>query len=336
MTNDLDDRHLPECPHHGDIDGPCDWCLWALHTPELATIRAIGDDTRVLLGCDTLDTIPAVVAVARLIELLESVCLDEVRTSSARQLIHVELASVTSDLSRLHRRIDQATAPNGPIEANCRRTAGALAVVALQCDPRRLDEGAIAPSLRRDIERLTATLSVPMQLTTMLPVVEQLHHCDLPTLRTQPEWQRRPRSRAGHATLAARQLASTHLEPGSLEALVVEATIAEHTQALMSIGETLVDLGTPVTISRPLCAEPHRGRTRELLWRVSRFEWHLTFVDTGLSSCWAGRTDGEHRCTDVPWVVALAIDTSLRAGLVSALHPTIPAPFDEALHQASW
>ena len=184
--------------------------------------------------------------------------------------------------------------------------------------------------MRRDIERLTSRLSAPMQLATLLPMVEHLHRHALPELATQPEWQRRRAPAAGGASLAARQLAGAGLEPGSLEALVVEATIEEHTDLLLSLGNGLAEMGPTVTVSRPTTTHPHGGRARELVWRVSRIDWHLTLVDTGLAACWNTRVVDGTSHTDVPWVIALAIDASTRAGLVSGLYPTLPDPFDAA------
>ena len=62
-----DGVHLPECPHRGGSPTePCDWCQWAIQTPELETLLAVGRDTRALLGWGSLDSVAAVVAFARL------------------------------------------------------------------------------------------------------------------------------------------------------------------------------------------------------------------------------------------------------------------------------
>lgn len=71
----------------------------------------------------------------------------------------------------------------------------------------------------------------------------------------------------------------------------------------------------------------HAGWTRALLWRVDRIDWHLGFVATGLASCWDTELDDGSRHTDVPWVVAVAIAVSRRAGLTPARHATVPRPF---------
>lgn len=334
----VDGRHLPECPHHDDRPAdaasgggaPCEWCQWAIRSPELETVEAVGRDARALLRSDATDGVAGVVAFARLVELLDSVVLDSVWVPSARRLVEVTRHTVAAELDRLRRRIDGSVAPGGAVEARCLRTAGGLAVVALQADPRRLPEVNLPPPMRRDIERLTSRLSPTTQMAALLPVVDHLHHHALPELATQPEWQRRQPPAAGGSSLAARQLAGTRLEPGSLEALVIEATIEEHTALLLSLGDDLAELGPPVTVSRPASARPHGGRARELVWRVSRIDWHLTFVDTGLATCWNTRVDDCVRRTDVPWVIALAIDASTQAGLVSALYPTVADPFDAA------
>ncbi len=324
----IDGRHLPECPHRDERsvspDGPCDWCLWAIRTPELTTLMAIGRDTQALLHSDAVDSVAGIVAFARLVEMYDAVELDSVWVASARRLVEVTRRTVAANLGRLRVRIDHAVAADGPVETRCLRTAGALTVVALQSDPSRIDQVALPGALRRDIERLTSGLSATVQLATLLPLIEQMHHHDLPTLLTQPEWSRRPSAGSRH-NIVARQLAGAALEPGSLEALVVETAIQENTELLLSLGERLADLGPRFTVSRATIEQPHAGRTRELVWRVSRLDWHLTFVDTALAACWDARVDGGFCQTDVPWVVALAIDASLGAGLVSGLFATVPS-----------
>jgi hypothetical protein len=188
----------------------------------------------------------------------------------------------------------------------------------------------VPPALRRDIERLRASLSPSTQLATLLPLVDELHDAHLPLLRTQPEWQRRPTPGADQPSVAARQAAAAGLEPGSLEALVVEATVEELTERLFELGDALAGHGPHVTVARPLSEHPFGGWARELVWRVSRIDWHLTFFDTGLAACWDTEDDEAHdvRRAHVPWVVALAIEATTRAGLVSALYSTAAAPFD--------
>ena len=320
-----DGVHLPECPHRGGSPTePCDWCQWAIQTPELETLLAVGRDTRALLGWGSLDSVAAVVAFARLEELAASVNLESVWVSSSRRLVDATRQAVAVDLDRLRHRIARAVAAGGPIEVTCLRAAGGLAVVALQTERGR-DAGSRLPeSLRDRIDQLTRNLSVEHQIATFLHAVEALHHTELPPLATQPEWDRRPPAAAGPAGLAGRQLAAANVEPGSLEALVVESLLAETTDLLVSLGEELGDIGPPVTLRRPTTDEPHSPTARSLVWRVSRLDWHLTFVDTHHAHCWGARTEGGTDLVDVPAAVALAIEVSLAAGLVSGIYPTPP------------
>jgi hypothetical protein len=157
----------------------------------------------------------------------------------------------------------------------------------------------------------------------MLPLIDHLHWQGLPSLESQPEWDRRPRP-GDAAGVKSRQLAGTNLEAGSLESIVVESMFTQVTEQLVEMSEQLRHAAPPVTVSRPLHQGRYSQRTRNMLFRIAKIDWHLSFVDTGYAACWDTRIEGDHMVTDLPWQVAMAIEACEAHGLVSACYQEAP------------
>ena len=317
-------EHLAECPHARTTDfDSCDWCRWALLTPELASLVVVAQDTRTLLRSDVLDTIAGVVATARLLEIFGGIDIQSIRVPSARQLAATVLEDTATRLTQLRTRVNHTTRPGGPIDERCHHTAGALAVAALQIDADRHLIDQLPAVVRNGLDELTAELSGDIQLSSLLPVVEHLHWRGMPELTSQPEWARRPPP-GGNEQVRPRQLAAAGVAPGSLEALVVESIIDRCTERLLELGSHLAEAFQPVWFWRDASCRPFDSRLRQTLWRILPFEWHLTLIDTGLADCWGAATRDGVREVVVPWTIDIAIRASLKRSHGSALFHDLP------------
>lgn len=172
----------------------------------------------------------------------------------------------------------------------------------------------LPPGIRSALDETTGLLSPEVCASGLLPVVERIHWDGLPTLRSQPHWRRRSR-RDPAPPVGSGTPAGTGSTPGSLEALVIEAAVAEVTDRLSAISEELVAAAPAVSIDWG--ARFRRSdRTRALTMRMGRIDWPSTFIDSGVCSCWP-ILDGR---IVVPWTVAVAVAEGDRLGLVSATH----------------
>lgn len=317
--------HLPECPHSsvGPVGG-CDWCRWAILTPELESLLVVNRDARTLLRDDGVDTIAGIVAAARLFEIFDEADLDRIDVASARQVASRIGCETARHLDQLRRAVARATAGDGPIDRRCRRTAGALAAAALQSEHGAPRAASLPVTLRTRLDQISRDLSGEVQLASLLPVIDHLHWRGLPELISQPEWARRPRP-DDSVGLRRRQLVASGTEPGSLEALVVEAVIDRCTEGLLEFGELLGAAKPPVTYCRDGMARPFGGAVRATLWRVLRIDWHATLIDSELAACWGARTIGGVRRVVVPWYVDVAVQALMRLGHRSALFQDAPS-----------
>ena len=266
----------------------------------MTTLVDVGHDARRLVRSDVIDTVPGIVAAARLYELFADVDLTAVDVGSARELTARVGDDTERQLDVLGRSVRQATRPGGPVDERCRRTAGAIAATSLQsaADPSLV--ASFSPSVRASLDELARSVSGGVQLSSLLPVIEHVHWRGMPDLSSQPEWARRPAPGADHAVRQL-QVAASGVQPGSLEALVLESVLDRCTEALLDVGTTLSDVARPVVYRRPAAARPFDGRLRKTLWRVLPIDWHLTLVDSGLAGCWdTDEVDGV-RTTAVPW-----------------------------------
>jgi len=315
----LNDDHLPECPHAcGRGPADCDWCRWAVATPELTTVLDVGTDVGRLLRSDVLDTVPGVVAAARLFELFAGVDLDRVDVPSARRLTAVVSDDTARRLDELEHRIRLSTRPGGPIDELCRRTAGALAVASMQAGDDNEMVALLPPTLRSGFDELARTVSGGVQLASLLPVVDHLHWRGMPDLATQPEWTRRPAPGEEQA-LRTLRLAASRVQAGSLEAFVLESVLDRCTEMLVELGGRIDEVTQPVVYRRPSTESPFDGRTRATLWRILPVDWHLTLIDSGLAACWDTELIDGVRSTVVPWVVHVAGQALRKKGFRSAI-----------------
>ena len=307
------DAHLPECP---DGAGPdwrgCRWCTATLHSPSLAALLDIRHDARQLLAHVEDGSVPWVVAAVRLLELSEQPP-DDATIPSVREITCRLRRLLDDDIDRLRGTLRAQVAPNGPVERRCLRSARLLTTAAIQRPEHADVVGALSAPVRAELERVAALLSSDVQLGALLPRVEADHLVRVPNLRTQPEWGRfrRPRPSAP---------IGPNVEPGSLEALVIESLIDRVTESLEAIGEDLTEALPPVAVHRPDRHQPFSSRTRSTLWRIAHIDWHLTFVDTGHARCWNVRHHDGATVTDVPWQVAIAVRVATAHGFVSATH----------------
>ncbi|MBS1839118.1 MAG: hypothetical protein JST64_15600, partial [Actinobacteria bacterium] len=222
------------------------------------------------------------------------------------------------EVAPLRSRIDVAVGAGGPVEQRCLLSAGLLAAGALR-RPEHLERcAAMSPAVRSTFEDVAALVSAEVQQAGVVPLLEQIHWDGLPTLRTQPAWRRRP-SRASAATVGSRQAAGAGLEPGSLEALVMEATLDVVAERLTGILPALLASEAPV-LRRSSGRIRRSASTRALTMRMGRIDWAATFADSGRSRCWHAVDGG----VMLPWAVAVGIDEGERLGLLSATHSDPP------------
>lgn len=306
-------EHLPECPDRSPGPDACNWCRWAVDGAGVNQIIDTISDVGALSAdydrrCGAV-SVPWVVAATELL---------------SAPLPQPEAALIPSTgelLSRLHQvlhdcaspladRIDLAVAAGGPVERRCLISAGPLAAAALQRPQHAATLDLLPHATRQGLDRAARLLSADNQAAELLTQAETQHWDGVPTLRTQPAWERRA------SRQHARAAPSTTGGPraGSFEALVVESAIDTVTDEIDQIAGDLVH-----ALPRREMARPNRSvlseRTRLLTWRIARIDWHLTFVDTGRTDCWS-----KGGALLVPWTVALAIEECERAGLVSATH----------------
>jgi len=315
--------HLPECrnPRAAPVVD-CEWCEWAVLIPEVTTLLDIGNDARTLLRSEVADTVAGAVALTQLLDLFAGLRLDAIHVESARRLAGNIRDETGAALARLECRVRNAARAGGPLDDLLRLTGGTIAAVELQSSAAAEVVATFPDRLRTSLQDL-AGMSTQVQLASLLPVVE--HHLwrGMPDLATQPEWRRRTgpseRSRLGQL-----QITASGAEPRSLEALVVESLIDECTQHLLDLGPELAEAAPPVRYTRPHSELRHSAKARNILWRVARFDWHLTFIDTGLALCWGARSEDGAAVTDVPWIIHRAITALRRAGHHSALHHQMP------------
>ena len=107
------DGHLPECPRPGGAVEDCDWCRFALRTPEADRLAELGVDAVVLREAptDQLETVAWVVAATEVLRQFEAVDLDAVLVPAARRAVQETHQEVRADLDVLGRVLDRVVAP---------------------------------------------------------------------------------------------------------------------------------------------------------------------------------------------------------------------------------
>ena len=311
------DGHLPECPRpHRPVE-ECDWCLFALRTPEVDRLAQLGADAVALREApdDQTDSVAWVVAATELCHQFEAVDLDAVLVPAARRAVDEARAEVGADVGVLDRLLDQVVAPGSGLDRRCCVAAGALTAAALRAGHADALPAAMPADLLQRATDASAALSEELQVTTLLPLLEHLQWRGLPRLLTQPEWERRP------APDDAVGVADTGLLVGSLEALVVESVVDRCTDEFLEIGQALAAVDGHSQLRRPRCPVRYSSQTRRAVFRRLRVDWSLTLVDTGRADFWDQRTDGDDVVVDVPWTVAAAVQLGARHGLASAVAP---------------
>ena len=311
------DAHLLECRRPRGPADECNWCHWALTaTPALRTLVDVHHDALVLREVAP-GHVPWVVAATGILATASAVDLAEIAVPSVAARAERVRASIAPTLAFLDTRLTAAVAAGGPVEASCLATAGLLAATAVQRPEHAAVLARFPPDVRAALAEASRLLSADLQVAALLPIVAARHEHALPELRTQMAWTRRP---AMGTTGRGEGIA---LEPGSLEAIVVEAVVERVIGLVDGVAAGLL-AGPRIRLTRPAGIEPLSERTRRALWRIARIDWHLTFVDTGRADCWDARIEAGHVVTDVPFTVALAIAAGRHAGLVSATHPDRP------------
>ena len=315
--------HLDECCSPQRPFEECEWCHWALCTPEATQLMQIQTDCAQLLNSKIAPSVAWVIACSQLLESVQDIDLSEIRVPGSRVLAGHLHRDLTAALVPLRKKLAQAVSENGPVAQRCAQTAGVLTAAAIQQPQHAALLAQLPSSLQEQLGELASSLSSHLQIAGMLPLIDHLHWQGLPSLDSQPEWDRRPRP-GDAAGLKSRQLAGTNLEAGSLESIVVESMFTHLTEQLVEMSEQLHHAAPPVTVSRPLCQGRYSQRTRNMLFRIAKIDWHLSFVDTGYAACWDTRIEGDHMVTDLPWQVAVAVEACEAHGLVSACYQDTP------------
>lgn len=310
--------HLPECGLRRGDWRTCQWCLSAIDTPELRTLQELLNDAETLLGESDPDTIPWVVAVTQLQHTVDAIDLPPWRVRSVEHINRTLERRLRLHVNSLAERMAVATATGGPIARRCITTSGLLAAVAVQSATHIDTLAELPPDIRGAIAELKSTLAPETQLSGLDATIDEDHRWQRPRLHTQPEWGvlPAPGTRRSHRSKPTDE---PSFSPGSLEALVVESVISEVIAELSHIGDRLDGLRPPVTLERSISDPPFSSQTRSLVWRHARIDWTLSFIDTGQADCWNTRIVDGHTVTDIPWTVALAIETRKNLGFVSAI-----------------
>ena len=311
------DGHLPECPRPGLPVDDCDWCRFALCTPEVGRLAQLGADAVALREApsDQTDSVAWVVAATDLCHQFDAVDLDAVLVPGARRAVDEARDEVGADIAVLGRLLDQIVAPGAGLDRRCCVAAGALTAAALRAGHADAVPPTMPDALLRRATDASAALTEELQVTTLLPLLEHLQWRGLPRLLTQPEWERRP------APGDAVGVADTGLLAGSLEALVVESVVDRCTDEFLQIGRELAAVDGQSQLRRPRCPVRYSSQTRRTVFRRLRVDWSLTLVDTGRADFWDQRSDGDDVVVDVPWTVAAAVQLGARHGLASAVAP---------------
>lgn len=312
--------HLPECRHPGRPLSECDWCLGTVADSDLRRLTDLVSDARSLIEDHDRRkgdvSVPWVVAAGDLrSEVLDDTQVRLAVPSVAELQERVHRLAVRT-VGHLGRRVEGAVVAGGPLERRCLLGAGLLAADALQRHDLRTARSRMPRPIRATLDDLSGLLSDEVRTAGLLPLVEQCHWDGLPTLRTQPVWRRRPAAPPASASRPDRPGAP---RPGSIEALVREAAVAEIEERITGILPALTAAAPPVHVERAHRI-PRADRARALTLRMGRVDWTATFLDSGLSRCWPSE-DGR---VLVPWTVALALEESDRHGLMSVTH-TDPA-----------
>ncbi|MFM7064489.1 MAG: hypothetical protein ACKO04_13515 [Actinomycetes bacterium] len=309
------DGHLPECPRPSRPVEDCDWCVFALRTPEVDRVAELGVDAVVLREApsDQLDSVAWVVAATEVCRQFESVDLDTVRVPAARRAAEQAREEVRADIDALERLLDRVVAPGSGLDQRCGVAAGALTAAALRAGHTESVPVQLPPALLRRATDASAALSEELQVVTLLPLLEHLQWRGLPRLLTQPEWERRPRP--GESV----GVADTGLLAGSLEALVVESVVDRCTDEFLQIGHELASVSGQAELRRSRQLARYSAQTRRTVFRRLRVDWHVTLVDTGRADFWAARQEGDDLVVEVPWTVAASVALGARHGLASAV-----------------
>ena len=325
--------HLLDCPHQHDArNDSCGWCDLAVVTPHVEQLVDLCHDIRALSAVAH-PTVAWLAAIDTLDDLASGLTIDDLRRPSAVVVASEIQETVSQELEALTARAAHAGRLGGPIEQACIAAGGHLAIAEFATNPATW-HGVVPDRISDDIAKVCMSLS-PQRLHTVLrPVTERLLWEGLPRLRTQPEWQRLPDPPPAHRLTAA-QLEGT--DAGSLEALVLEAIIADDSEGLSDIGYEIARIDTPpVRIRRRPATRPSSSASRAMTWRRARIDWIITFLDSTHAHCWPRTADD---AIELPRCVAASIAFSESQGYESATHPNtytdIATPFPEMTEQVS-
>lgn len=321
--------HLPECRHHHRPPSGCDWCLEVLAASGIRRLTELVTDARSLVedhdrrGGDV--SVAWVVAAADLVASTTASRDDITGRETAGEPVARSVPSIDGLSGRLRRlaieeleplrsRIDLAVAVAGPVERRCLAGSGLLAGAALHRPEHAARLHRLPTGIRTALSETAGLLSPDVCAGGLLPVIERIHWDGLPMLRTQPHWRRRTK-RSPASPVDPGATTDPGASSGSLEALVIEAAIAEVVERLSGMSDELVATAPAVSVDRRDRVR-RSDRTLSLTLRMGRIDWLSTFIDSDAGRCW-GHLDGR---IVVPWTVAVAITEGERLGLVSATH----------------
>lgn len=312
-THALCGRHLRDCPNQIDLDGSnCQWCEFALITPAIEQLVSLNSDATTLLEVSE-PTVSWIAAVDKLCADVSLIRIDGLRFPSAKLLAAEILRTVHQQIARLSALVEHACRPDGPIEQVCIDTSALLCVAAL-ANGFEATAGHITPSTTASIIELCDTISPERVHTLVRPLIDAQHWKGLPILQTQPEWTRLP-APMPPTGLSLRQLDG--LEPGSLEAFVLEAVLYDETQRITSIAKELASRSIKVKHTPRSSRQTLSSNARRMTWPRARIDWVQTYLDSTATCCWP--TDPAGYIT-MPWCVATAIGFGATLDYESATH----------------
>ena len=307
-NNVLQNGHLMCCPAMDRI--PCQWCDWAVVTPDIEHLVAEIDDADDLLASSASSFRWALAAWS---------IREWVPTLPTRG-IRIEVATIAhaleTALRERKRKVDEAIArasrAGGELERCCVRVAS-IRSIAQMTDSRSWCDRYLSSTIRTRYGKLTQRIDEDRLRRICTAEIEKIVIGELFSLRSIPELDSLLRRQQGNLRFIFHEV-----DRGSIQELTLHAFLDDLIEEIWSLSTLIEDSPGQVPLRLLSLRTPHAKLMRSTIWSSCSIDWVQTFIDiTGAPSWQADDCDDES--LTVPWFVAVELEGNKLAGAMSAI-----------------